>query len=820
MIDFVLGGTKIAGEYLPQIGYWNENTGIMQDGSLFAMLHVSGFASDLASAQALINMRDAINIAIMGISDPKVEIWHHFVRAEHQEPHSLPPCKSWFGKRLDAAYRRCMTDDLYRNDLFLTVVVKPEYHPLRDLKKFLSGKRAPLNLPTATDNFLQDFEEIVGRFSGQLMAYGLRRLGIRTNEHGIEFQEIAEALYYIQHGYSREIGLTAGASRMGRQIMTSSVEFGHNAFALRNDTRDVFGSVLCLMDYPKRVSPILFDGLVRAPFGFTVTNSFCCVQRTEALDRLENLRKKRQSSNDKATSATQDLNREMNEVADREHVRGSHHFSLTVRGRDVEEMDKNVSRAITLCGGLGITLVRENEAQKAAFFAQFPGNAHLRTRRAGINSRNFASFASLHNVPYGRDRSRWGAPVVYFRSSADTEYAMHMQAQGAQARPGEDVANTLVFGGIGSGKTTTTALLISLLDRLDVQRVVVDKDKGLAPAVEANGGEYLVLPAGKPTGISPLRAADASPEWAAHLQTLVTDLIRGPEDYHLSPAEDRLLKQAIDLQVSMPPENRSLGGIQAMLGQRDTTGAAARLRRWCWGERLGWVLDGPTDVLAGNNLLTGFDTTAILDAGLAKEIATPLLRQIFFRMNLRADGTPMLFAIDEFWKAGSVDVFSDFTQDQSKTGRKREIAMLLATQSPRDAVASPIGYTLKEQFPTKIFFGDADASLIDLCGDDNRPDIHHLGLTLAEYRAVTNMLPHMRHSFLMKRPGASVIVRNDMSKALEQVAVLSGRDSTYELMRELQAKYGKEPQQWVPHFEKLAPKLAAQPKKRERKEAA
>ncbi|MBS0984273.1 hypothetical protein [Gluconobacter cerinus] len=810
--------TKLASTYLPQVGYWNENTGIMEDGSLFAMLHVTGFASDLASAVSLTNMRNAINIAIMSASAPNVEIWHHFVRAEDQQPTTLEPCHTWFGKRLDAAYRNCLADSLFRNDLFLTIVLKPDFSPITDIKKFLSGaKKSPANLPSAEENFEQDFEETVARFMGQLMGFGVRRLGVRVEENGIEFQEIAEALYYIMHGYSRKIGLTAGAARMGRQIMTSLPEFGHNAYALRSALGERYGSILSFFDYPKTVSPILFDSLLRAPFGFSMTNSFCCVQRSQALDRLELLQKKRQSSKDKATGATADLNREMNELADREFVRGSHHFALSVRGKDMDDLDRNVGRAVTLLGGLGITVERENEALKAAFYAQFPGNARYRPRPAGINSRNFASFASLHNVPYGRPKSRWGGPAVMLRSSADTEYAMHMQAQGPNARPGEDVANMMVFGGVGSGKTTLMALLISSLDRLNVQRVVIDKDKGLAPCVEANGGEYLVLPSGEDTGVAPLRMAEDTPEWRSHLQNLVVDLIRSGGDYQLSPDEDQRLQRAIDLQVRLPPSERCLGGIQAMLGQRETHGAAARLRRWCRGERLGWAFDGEFDRIKTDNLLTGFDTTALLKE---TEVASPLLRHIFFRTNLRADGSPMMFMIDEFWKAGSVDVFQDFTQDQSKTGRKREIAMMLATQSPRDAVASPIGYTLKEQYPTKVFFGDAEASFMDLCGDDEKnPHIPHLGLTLAEYRSVTSVLPHMRHGFLMKRPGASVIVRNDMRHALEQVAVLSGRDATYELMRELQAKYGRAPEQWVPHFERIAPGLASAPKTKERKAA-
>ncbi len=111
-----------------------------------------------------------------------------------------------------------------------------------------------------------------------------------------------------------------------------------------------------------------------------------------------------------------------------------------------------------------------------------------------------------------------------------------------------------------------------------------------------------------------------------------------------------------------------------------------------------------------------------------------------------------------------------------------------------------MAHTLKQQFPTKIFYGDEEASAEEL--------IDGLGLTLTEYKTVTQVLPQMRHAFLIKRPGASVICRMDLSKALDQVSVLSGRDSTYALMRELQSIHGTRPEQWVPAYEAQAPALA------------
>ena len=132
---------KFAKRFLPQIGYWNENTGILQNGSLFAMLHLRGHASDLASAAAIESACAQFNMTLINISDPNLEIWQHLVRADRQTPTPLPSCESWFARRFDDAYRGCLADGLFRNDLFLTFVLRPEFNIRKAFLGVFAGSR-------------------------------------------------------------------------------------------------------------------------------------------------------------------------------------------------------------------------------------------------------------------------------------------------------------------------------------------------------------------------------------------------------------------------------------------------------------------------------------------------------------------------------------------------------------------------------------------------------------------------------------------------------------------------------------------------------
>jgi type IV secretion system protein VirB4 len=197
--------------------------------------------------------------------------------------------------------------------------------------------------------------------------------------------------------------------------------------------------------------------------------------------------------------------------------------------------------------------------------------------------------------------------------------------------------------------------------------------------------------------------------------------------------------------------------------------------------------------------MIGFDTTALLKN---QTVCAPTLTYLFYRVRALIDGTPFVLAIDEFWQAFAVPSFVSMAEDQIRTIRKNEGVVLMATQSAHDLVLSPIAHMFKQNVPTKIFFGDEGASGEDLAALDCTPE---------EIRAVKQMLPLMRFSFLIKRPGGSVICRFDLSAAKEKVAVISGRRATYNLMRRLIEQHGERPQDWVPHYEREAPRLAENP---------
>ena len=66
----------------------------------------------------------------------------------------------------------------------------------------------------------------------------------------------------------------------------------------------------------------------------------------------------------------------------------------------------------------------------------------------------------------------------------------------------------MVFGRITSGKTTFLMTLLAMFDQCIGENGIVfffDKDRGGEISVRAVGGSYLVVRAGEPSGLAPLR---------------------------------------------------------------------------------------------------------------------------------------------------------------------------------------------------------------------------------------------------------------------------------------------------------------------------
>jgi type IV secretion system protein TrbE len=86
-----------------------------------------------------------------------------------------------------------------------------------------------------------------------------------------------------------------------------------------------------------------------------------------------------------------------------------------------------------------------------------------------------------------------------------------------------------------------------------------------------------------------------------------------------------------------------------------------------------------------------------------KGLVLPVLTYLFHKLEARFDGRPTLLVLDEAWLFLDEPLFAARIRDWLKTLRKKNVAVVFATQSLADIAASSIAPAIIESCPTRIF---------------------------------------------------------------------------------------------------------------------
>lgn len=773
--------------YVPYIGHAAPGTVLLDDGSLLAMLRLDGAPFELADP-ALVNALHAQrNILLRNISSDRLILQTHVVRSL-AEPSEYPaePCTSAFARELDERYRdRLLANRLFRNELFLSVLLRPagrgglaQGNVAALFARRKRGDRARAASPANMDQL----DNIADTLVYELHAYGVRRLALREVS-GLLFSEVAEALRLVLTGEHMPVPLVNG--HLGGAVYTDRVIVGREAIEIRGAGGSTFAAGFGLREYPAVTWPGMFDTVLGAPYRCVLTQSFGFLGKQDAQGIMTRKQNQMVTAQDKAASQTEALTDAADMLASNAFVMGDHHLTLMTFADSLDKLRLVASSARRDLAESGAVIVREDLALEAAYWAQLPGNMRLRTRPGAISSRNFAAMASLHNYPLGTQAGHWGAPLTLFRSTGGTAYRFHLHAPTETVR---DLGNVFVAGPAGSGKTTLMLFILAMAERQKAQVVFFDKDRGGDILARAVGGTYLVLPAGEPSGLAPLKALSDKPADVEFVKELVKALVLDPGKA-MVPEQERRLELGVRAVLALPRDARSFAELRAFLGQADPEGPGARLDKWCQGGALGWVLDNDADRVSLDAPFLGFDVTAVLDDPVTRG---PILSYLFHRVESLLDGRRLVLAIDEFWKVLLDAGFRDLVNDKLKTIRKLNGLVILATQSPADALRSPIAHSIIEQCPTQILMPNTRADAADYRDG--------LKLTEPEYLAVREDLAVGGHRFLLKQGNASVACELDLAGMDDLIAVLSGRASTVRLMERLIEDVGPDPAAWLPLF--------------------
>jgi type IV secretion system protein VirB4 len=213
------------------------------------------------------------------------------------------------------------------------------------------------------------------------------------------------------------------------------------------------------------------------------------------------------------------------------------------------------------------------------------------------------------------------------------------------------------------------------------------------------GGAHHELGAGDQDGgaslaFQPLRHIDEAAErsWAAEwLEALLEH-----QGLRVTPETRETLWSALLSLASAPPGERTLTGLSLLIQSNELKSALLPLTL---DGPFGSLLDASEDGLSIADVHC-FETETLMGQGGA---AAPVLTYLFHRLEELFDGRPTLLLLDEAWLFLDHPLFAARIREWLKVLRKKNVAVIFATQSLADIADSSIAPAIIESCPQRIF---------------------------------------------------------------------------------------------------------------------
>jgi type IV secretion system protein VirB4 len=378
-----------------------------------------------------------------------------------------------------------------------------------------------------------------------------------------------------------------------------------------------------------------------------------------------------------------------------------------------------------------------------AFLGSIPGHGYRNVRRPLIHTLNFADLIPTTSIFTGLPTNPCpfyppaSPPLFTANTSGCTPFRFHLHVS--------DVGHALVIGPTGSGKSTLLGLLMAQFLRYEGAQVFAF-DKGysaliLTKAMRGNHYDVAGTEAAE-LAFSPLAHIDNPSErmWA---QDWLENLL-ALQNVAVSPAHRGAIASALARLGG--GEGRTLTDFLHTVQLNEVRNG---LCHYTLEGAMGRLLDAESDGLSGAGTFEVFELEHLLRLGPANVI--PVLLYLFHRIEQRLTGAPSLLVLEEAWLLLDHPIFARKIEEWLRVLRKRNCAVVLASQSLAEVYASPKRDLLLESCPTKIFLPNPEAR-----SAHSSTQYRDLGLTSRQIDLIADSVPK-RHYYVLSPLGRRLI---------------------------------------------------------------
>ena len=469
---------------------------------------------------------------------------------------------------------------------------------------------------------------------------------------------------------------------------------------------------LTVLGFPSLSRPGLLDALNHQDFAYRWVTRFIALDKGQATKTLTSLRRqwfnKRKSItallrevlyNQPAQLLDSDADNKVVDADQALQALGGDHVAfgyltttITVADQSRDAVEDKVRSVERIVNGLGFTAKREGVNAVEAWLSSLPGHVYANVRQPLVHTLNLAHLMPLSSVwagPVGNAHLA-GPPLLIAKTAGSTPFRLSTHVG--------DVGHMMVVGPTGAGKSVLLSLIALQFRRYPGAQVYIfDKGNSARAAVLAMGGAHHALGSAEADGgdlaFQPLAGIDdiAERSWAAEWIAALLE----HEKVAVDPQAKDAVWTALGSLASAPREERTMTGLALLL---QSNALRIALQPYTLEGPYGRLLDAAEQQLALADVQC-FETEALM--GQTGAVA-PVLTYLFHRLEERFDGRPTLLILDEAWVFLDHPLFAARIREWLKVLRKKNVAVIFATQSLADIAGSAIAPAIIESCPQRI----------------------------------------------------------------------------------------------------------------------
>jgi len=439
---------------------------------------------------------------------------------------------------------------------------------------------------------------------------------------------------------------------------------------------------------------------------------------------------------------------------------GYYNLTVAVYGDDHEDLERASREVNRSLQRESFVAIKESLHLLSAWAGTIPGQWGETVRWAFFMGPNMADAAHLRTAAMGnaenthlsKQRGRPTPALTMLETDSKTPFFFNFH-QG-------DLGHTFVVGPSRSGKSAFTNFLISQFRKYHPCNVYIfDKDNSCTIPTLLQGGDEIDPSSGK-MKLNPLVFMDTPEdmEWlAGWLEILV-----GSRGHNITSSDAKAIWNALEMVKAIPVGDRKLESLISLLPRH----ISEHLESWTGKGPMARYFDHTED----NFVLSDFLRIAMDSLFNNPSVARAFMDYAFRRISKSLDGRPSLIYIEEAWFMLEDEHFSSKVNDWLRTLAKKNVVLMMATQSLEELSQSKAFAAMVDNIPVRIFLSNPNAGVQRelyqgrFALNDTQIDRIATMEPKKDYYVVT---PHGTRKVRAHLPKEIVAAVNSTSKALE-----------------------------------------------------